>query len=49
MAQFQSSLRDLHRPRIKLPTLKRWAIIGHPSGMMSGRAASTRAEEIFNS
>src|SRR5258708_877375 len=31
------SLRDLHFLIIEFPTLKRWAIIGHPSGMTSGK------------
>ena len=38
MAQFQPSLRDLHAAAIGFPTLKRWAIIGHPFGMTSGNS-----------
>src|SRR6476620_2837101 len=33
----QPSLRDLHPVCCGFPTLKRWAIIGHPFGMMSGK------------
>ena len=32
--EFQPSLRDLYNVAFTLPTLKRWAIVGNPSGMM---------------
>jgi len=33
MGIIQPSLRDLGNPKSTFPTLKRWAILGHPSGM----------------
>ena len=37
VCKFQSSLRDLHPIVVKSPTLKRWAIVGHPCGMKEFR------------
>src|SRR2546428_12824865 len=38
LAYLQPSLRDFYPLTVKVPTLKRWAIIGHPSGMMRGKS-----------
>ena len=46
-AGFQPSLRDLCISKHAYPTLKRWAIIGHPSGMRSRLPSAATLEEVY--